>query len=144
MHTYAITRLWFTLVLGCRSEYAPPAHFYKGTARMKTRQVIFAAAFLMTASVHAQAWRDCVRNSIYPGGCESIGPGGGMSIGPGGGQSIGPGGGLSIGPGDGMSIGPGGEQSVGPGGGQSIGPGRGRALDNPRGLNPNTMRPYGQ
>lgn len=99
---------------------------------------------------NGQAWRDCVRGSIGPGGCESIGPGGGLSIGPGGGQSIGPGGGQSIGPGGGQSIGPGGGQSIGPGGGQSIGPGGGQSigpgggqsLDNPRGLNPNTMRPY--
>ena len=70
---------------------------------------VICALFSFTAS--AQSWRDCVRNSIGPGGCESIGPGGGLSIGPGGGQSIGPGGGLSIGPGGGMSIGPGGGQS---------------------------------
>lgn len=31
-----------------------------------------------------QAWRDCVPNSIGPGGCDSIGPRGGRSIGPGG------------------------------------------------------------
>ena len=43
----------------------------------------------ISSSANAQAWRDCIRNSIGPGGCESIGPGGGMSIGPGGGQSIG-------------------------------------------------------
>ena len=58
-------------------------------------------------SVNAQSWRDCVRNSIGPGGCESIGPGGGMSTGPGGGMSTGPGGGLSTGPGGGCSSGPG-------------------------------------
>ena len=55
---------------------------------------VICALFSFTAS--AQSWRDCVRNSIGPGGCESIGPGGGMS------------------------------------------------LDNPRGLNPDTMRPYGR
>ena len=105
--------------------------------KLKTSTVIISTAIsLMSAASHAQAWRDCVRGSIGPGGCESIGPGGGMSIGPGGGQSIGPGGG--------QSIGPGGGQSIGPGGGQSIGPGGGQSLDNPRGLNPNTMRPYGQ
>ncbi len=59
------------------------------------------------------AWRECVPNSIGPGGCDSIGPGGGKSIGPGGGLSIGPEGGLSIGPGGGQSIGPGGGQSIG-------------------------------
>jgi len=32
---------------------------------------------------------------------------------------------------------------MGPGGGQSIGPGGGQSLDNNRGLNPNTMKPYG-
>lgn len=84
----------------------------------------------------AQAWRNCIPNSIGPGGCDSIGPGGGQSIGPGGGMSIGPGGGLSIGPGGGQSIGPGGGQSIGPGGGQAI------DRDRSRGLNPDTMRPY--
>jgi hypothetical protein len=61
---------------------------------------------LMIAStpLHAQSWRECIRGSIGPGGCESIGPGGGKSIGPGGGMS----------------------------------------LDNPTGLNPDTMRPYGR
>ena len=59
-------------------------------------QAIIAVLLLIASAAHAQAWRDCVRNSIGPGGCESIGPGGGMSIGPGGGQSIGPGGGLLI------------------------------------------------
>jgi hypothetical protein len=87
---------------------------------MKRNKAFIAALLLIASTAHAQAWRDCVRNSIGHGGCESIGPGGGMSIGPGGGQSI------------------------GPGGGQSIGPGGGRSLDNPRGLNPNTMRHYGQ
>jgi hypothetical protein len=85
---------------------------------------------------HAQAWRDCVPNSIGPGGCDSIGPGGGQSIGPGGGQSIGPGGGLSIGPGGGQSIGPGGGLSIGPGGGLAI------DRDRSRGLDTRTMRPF--
>lgn len=89
-----------------------------------------------TTNAFAQAWKNCVPNSIGPGGCDSIGPGGGQSIGPGGGQSIGPGGGRSIGPGGGQSIGPGGGQSIGPGGGQSI------TRDRTRGLDPNTMRPY--
>jgi hypothetical protein len=84
----------------------------------------------------AQAWRNCVPNSIGPGGCESIGPGGGRSIGPGGGQSIGPGGGQSIGPGGGQSIGPDGGRSIGPGGGLSIN------RDRRYGLNPNTGQPY--
>jgi hypothetical protein len=88
-------------------------------------------AFLVWAgAANAQAWRNCIQNSIGPGGCESIGPGGGQSIGPGGGQSIGPGGGLSIGPGGGQSIGPGGGLSIGPGGG--LGPDR----DWSRGLDP--------
>ena len=73
---------------------------------MKT--IPIALALLVSGSIHAQAWRNCVPDSIGPGGCDSIGPGGGLSIGPGGGQSIGPGGGLSIGPGCGQSIGPGG------------------------------------
>lgn len=83
-----------------------------------------------------RAWKDCIPNSIGPGGCDSIGPGGGMSIGPGGGQSIGPGGGLSIGPGGGQSIAPGGGQYIGPGGGKAI------DRDRTRGLDPDTMRPY--
>jgi hypothetical protein len=76
--------------------------------------VVLALSVALVTSVQAQAWRDCVRGSIGPGGCESIGPGGGLSIGPGGGQSIGPGGGQSIGPGGGQSIGPGGGQSIRP------------------------------
>jgi len=92
--------------------------------KMKLLIIIFA---VISFSVNAESWRDCIRGSIGPGGCESIGPGGGMSIGPGGGQSIGPGGG----------------QSIGPGGGKSIGPGGGMSLDNPKGLNPDTMLPYG-
>ena len=82
--------------------------------------IVLALSVALVAPVQAQAWRDCVRGSMGPGGCESMGPGGGLSMGPGGGQSM------------------------GPGGGQSMGPGGGRSLDNPRGLNPNTMRPYGQ
>lgn len=89
-----------------------------------------------STSADAQAWRDCIPNSIGPGGCDSIGPGGGKSIGPGGGLSIGPGGGLSIGPAGGQSIGPGGGQSIGPNGGQAI------DRDRTKGLDPNTMRPY--
>lgn len=60
----------------------------------------------------AQAWRDCIPNSIGPGGCDSIGLGGGKSMGPGGGLSIAPGGGL--------------------------GPDRDRS----RGLDPRTMQPF--
>jgi hypothetical protein len=67
-----------------------------------------------------QAWRNCIPDSIGPGGCDSIGPGGGQSIGPGGGQSIGPGGGLSIGPGGGLAI----------------------DRDRSRGLDTRTMRPF--
>lgn len=94
------------------------------------------ALLLPYSAVHAQAWRNCIPNSIGPGGCDSIGPGGGQSIGPGGGQSIGPNGGQSIGPGGGQSIGPGGGQSIGPYGGQSIN------RDRTKGLDPNTGRPY--
>jgi hypothetical protein len=100
-------------------------------------RIMFLWVFLIAGdAVNAQAWRDCIPNSIGPGGCDSIGPGGGRSIGPGGGLSIGPGGGLSIGPGGGQSIGPGGGQSIGPGGGQSL------LRDRTRGLNADTMRPY--
>ena len=56
---------------------------------------LIALGLLALGSVHAQAWRDCIPDSIGPGGCDSIGPGGGQSIGPGGGQSIGHGGGLA-------------------------------------------------
>lgn len=98
--------------------------------------VLLTLAMLTLGSAQAQAWRDCIPNSIGPGGCDSIGPGGG--------QSIGPGGGLSIGPGGGLSIGPGGGQSIGPGGGLSIGPSGGLAIDRDRsrGLDPRTMRPF--
>ena len=103
---------------------------------MKT--TLFLLLALSADVATAQAWRDCVPGSIGPGGCDSIGPGGGQSIGPGGGLSIGPGGGLSIGPGGGQSIGPGGGQSIGPGGGKSL------LRDRTRGLNPDTLRPYGE
>lgn len=99
---------------------------------------ILSACFVISwpDGVSAQAWRNCIPNSIGPGGCDSIGPGGGRSIGPGGGESIGPSGGLSIGPSGGQSIGPGGGQSIGPGGGQSMN------RDRTQGLDTNTMRPY--
>lgn len=84
----------------------------------------------------AQAWRDCIPNSIGPGGCDSIGPGGGKSMGPGGGLSMGAGGGLSMGPGGGQSMGPGGGLSIAPGGG--LGPDRDRS----RGLDPRTIQPF--
>jgi hypothetical protein len=97
-------------------------------------------AFFLTLNpapkASAQAWQNCIPNSIGPGGCNSIGPGGGKSIGPGGGLSIGPGGGLSIGPRGGQSIGPRGGQSIGPGGGKSL------LRDRKKGLNTDTMRPY--
>ncbi len=96
---------------------------------MYIKSIACAAIFMISStSASAQAWKNCIPNSIGPGGCDSIGPGGGKSIGPGGGQSIGPGGGKSIGPGGG--------QSIGPGGGQSINRNR------KTGLNPNTLRPY--
>lgn len=100
------------------------------------KRIIFVVFFMFCGAANAQAWRNCVPNSIGPGGCDSIGPGGGQSIGPGGGQSIGPGGGLSIGPEGGQSIGPRGGQSIGPGGGQAL------DRDRTKGLNTNTMRPY--
>lgn len=84
----------------------------------------------------AQAWRNCIPNSILPGGCDSIGPGGGRSILPGGGLSILDGGGLSIGPNGGQSIGPGGGLSILPGGGLSF------DRDRSRGLDPRTLRPF--
>lgn len=96
---------------------------------------IVAAGLAFSSSAGAQAWRNCIPNSIAPGGCDSIAPGGGRSIAPGGGQSIGPGGGLSIGPGGGQSIGPGGGRSIAPGGG--LAPDR----DWSRGLDPDSGRP---
>ena len=108
---------------------------------MKPLMIACAAAALtigLSGGAGAQAWRECVPNSIGPGGCDSIGPGGGKSIGPGGGLSIGPGGGKSIGPGGGQSIGPGGGRSIGPGGGMSMG------RDWSRGLHPDTLRPAPQ
>lgn len=59
-------------------------------------KLLFLFFVFASFSLQAQSWRDCVRNSIGPGGGMSIGPGGGQSIGPGGGQSIGPGGGMSL------------------------------------------------
>ena len=104
--------------------------FQLGESRMLLRWIltIGLVAFSPSAMVSAQAWRNCVPNSMGPGGCDSMGPGGGQSMGPGGGQSMGPGGG----------------QSMGPGGGQSMGPGGGQSLNRNRklGLNPNTLRPY--
>ena len=82
--------------------------------------LLIAMVLLTLNSAHAQAWRECIPDSIGPGGCDSIGPGGGLSIGPGGGQSIGPDGGLSIGPGGGLAI----------------------DRDHSRGLDPRTMRPF--
>lgn len=105
------------------------------------KSLLILIALIATSLAQAdgwKAWRDCIPNSIGPGGCDSIGPGGGKSIGPGGGLSIGPGGGLSIGPSGGQSIGPGGGQSIGPGGGQSI------TRDRSRGLDTDTMRSYPQ
>ena len=110
--------------------------FSTKTNEIKLLYTLLAISFVMVispASSVAQAWRNCVQNSIGSGGCESIGPGGGRSIGPGGGMSIGPGGGLSIGPGGGQSIGPGGGQSIGPGGGQSL------TRDNSRGLDTDAL-----
>ena len=52
------------------------------------KNLLIALGLLALGSVHAQAWRDCIPDSIGPGGCDSIGPGGGQSIGPGGGLAI--------------------------------------------------------
>jgi hypothetical protein len=106
---------------------------------MKSSLLIFGVAAMIAmvvTSASAQSWRDCIPNSIGPGGCESIGPGGG--------RSIGPGGGLSIGPSGGESIGPRGGQSIGPGGGLSIAPGGGLAhdRDRSRGFDTRTMKPF--
>jgi hypothetical protein len=86
-------------------------------------------------AAHAQAWKNCIPNSIGPGGCNSIAPGGGRSIAPGGGQSIAPGGGRSIAPGGGQSIAPGGGRSIAPDGGLSSNRNWNRGLD------PNTLQP---
>lgn len=45
---------------------------------MKKIVIILCSLFFSTAN--AQSWRDCVPNSIGPGGCDSIAPGGGMSM----------------------------------------------------------------
>lgn len=107
---------------------------------MRRNMFVFSSILLLSLTgtvkpARAQAWRDCIPDSIGPGGCDSIGPGGG--------KSIGPGGGLSIGPEGGQSIGPLGGQSIGPGGGLSIGPSGGLAIDRDwsRGLDPHTLRP---
>jgi hypothetical protein len=89
--------------------------------------LVTVALIASVSSASAQAWRNCIQNSIMPGGCDSILPGGGQSILPGGGRSMGPGGGLSIFPGGGQSIDPGGGLSILPGGG--LGPDRIGAVD---------------
>jgi hypothetical protein len=111
----------------------PRAHLKTVIASTKMSLCLMA---LIPCIGQAQAWRDCVPNSMGPGGCESMGPGGGLSMGPGGGQSMGPGGGLSMGPGGGQSMGPGGGLSMGPGGGLAI------DRDRSRGLDTRTMRPF--
>jgi len=70
-------------------------------------------------AANAQSWKNCIPNSIGPGGCNSIAPGGGRSTAPGGGQSIAPGGGRSIAPDGGLSS----------------------TRDWNRGLDPNTLKP---
>ena len=109
-------------------NYLRYLNFSRGIEYMK--RLVFGALFMFCLTANAQSWRNCIPNSIAPGGCDSIAPGGGKSIAPGGGMSIAPGGGLSI----------------APGGGQSIAPGGGQAFDRDKtkGLNTNTMRPYGQ
>jgi hypothetical protein len=104
-------------------------------ARARALLLASIAFFTCGGVAHAQAWRNCIPDSIGPGGCDSIAPGGGRSIAPRGGMSIGPGGGWSIGPGSGQSIGPGGGRSIAPGGGLATG------RDWSRGLDPDTMRP---
>jgi hypothetical protein len=96
---------------------------------------VTALLLALPSSLPAQAWRNCVPNSVGPGGCDSVGPGGGRSVGPGGGRSVGPGGGLSVGPEGGQSVGPRGGRSFGPDGGLS--PNR----DWRRGLDPDTLEP---
>lgn len=109
----------------------------KRVLKVGVEVLVFALLLDYSGASLAQAWRDCIPNSIAPGGCNSIAPGGGASIAPGGG--------LSIAPRGGMSIGLEGGQSTAPLGGQSIAPGGGQALDRDRsrGLNVDTMRPYG-
>ena len=63
---------------------------------MKIAAISVLALMAFVSSADAQAWRNCIQNSIGPGGCESIGPGGGQSIGPGGGASFGPVGGSRL------------------------------------------------
>ena len=48
---------------------------------MRIAAVVLALMALISSG-NAQAWRNCIQNSIGPGGCKSIGPGGGQSIGP--------------------------------------------------------------
>ena len=64
--------------------------FQLGESRMRLRWIltIGLVAFSPSAMVSAQAWRNCVPNSMGPGGGQSMGPGGGQSMGPGGGQSL--------------------------------------------------------
>lgn len=40
------------------------------------KRIIFVVFFMLCSAANAQAWRNCVPNSIGPGGCDSIGPGG--------------------------------------------------------------------
>ena len=100
--------------------------------------ILIVSWLLLFEHSQAQAWRNCVPNSIGPGGCDSIAPGGGQSISPGGGRSIAPGGGLSVGPGGGQSIGPNGGRSTAPGGGLAL------DRDKSRGLDTRTMQPFPQ
>lgn len=45
-------------------------------------KIAFMACFMICCSAaNAEAWRDCIPNSIGPGGCDSIGPGGGKALG---------------------------------------------------------------
>ena len=56
--------------------------FQLGESRMLLRWIltIGLVAFSPSAMVSAQAWRNCVPNSMGPGGCDSMGPGGGQSL----------------------------------------------------------------
>jgi hypothetical protein len=49
---------------------------------LSIKGILIALLLLACGAANAQAWRNCVPNSIGPGGCDSIGRGGGLSIGP--------------------------------------------------------------
>jgi len=51
-------------------------------------KIVLLLCSLFLCNVNAQSWRDCIPNSIGPGGGQSIAPGGGQSIAPGGGKTL--------------------------------------------------------